>query len=73
MMQKSFFFLSNNWPISFNCRIRIKHILSSLSTQRQIWIVKFFIKNPLEILSKEKKTGVSRKIVCFGILIHVLS
>ena len=31
-------------------------------------------KIPSKILSNEnKKTGVSRKIVCFGILIHVLS
>ena len=31
-------------------------------------------KIPSKILSNEnKKTGVSRKIVCFGVLIHVLS
>ena len=31
-------------------------------------------KSPSKILSNENiKTGVSRKIVCFGILIHVLS
>ena len=34
----------------------------------------FASKIPSKILSNEnKKTGVSKKIVCFGILIHVLS
>ena len=36
-----------------------------------LWIITSKILS--KILSNEKKKGVSRKIVCFGILIHVLS
>jgi hypothetical protein len=48
---------------------------------RHLWIVNYYVKYgssiitskiPSKILSnKNKKTGVSRKIVCFGILIHI--
>ena len=49
-------------------------LLSRVFLLRQIWIVNYSIKNPSKILSNEnKKTEVSRKIVCFGILIHILS
>ena len=40
----------------------------------QIWMLISTLKILPKILSNDnKKTGVSRKMVCFGILIHILS
>jgi hypothetical protein len=47
----------------------------TISIAESFYKVKYGLsKNPTKNFSKENiKTGISRKIVCFGILIHVLS
>ena len=42
-----------------------KKSISRFFLLRQIWIVNYYVKNPVKNENENKKSGVSRKIVCF--------
>ena len=55
-----------DFDVSFHMRCNNSRVV----LLHQIWIVNYYVKNSR---NDNKKTGVSRKIVCLGILNHVLS
>ena len=50
-----------------------KEIISRIFLLGQVWIVNYCVKRPVKtnLSSENIKTGVSRKVFCFDILIHV--